>query len=959
MNKALRALVLGFSVTLLLAVVSGSANAQSRYTITQITSGAPDHISPAINNNGDIVWTQVVNGFSQVYILAKGQSSPSLLPGQQANHNNEFPVIDDAGNVAYLKDGVGGGAGLVVVRNSAGVETTIEFSSGNPPGCTAPPAGPVTCTAFRTAGQHFGVSGNGTIISYFDFTFSGTHTRRFDVTGIGTLQCGGTACDFGFEDYPSINNQGDFIFTASGQIQKSSLANPSPMGTPIATGTFGRINNSGDVAVVSAGQVQVYLAPDYSNSRIVHTGTWAGIDDTGIVVFQDVDGSGVQQIFRAVFSPQAIDISDYNDPTTGLPADPYALTAPFWAQVHSEGTRIAVVSGFGGQTSNSNAATLLNLARTTQGGIFTALYCFLNYQETGTVQIAQHCLIPTLGESAFLKFVAVDVEPAFVGSSTLPQRIQIIGDAVKAVTQAGLIPVMYTNRCAWNLITNNSTLFSGLPLWDVANDLVPDLATDFFKNCQGTQGPIPFVPYGGWLSRAGKQYDLGSTGNGTRLFTVDVDFDVFLPSLFSSSPPPNTPQGNNVSAQPLDSATGTTPVTVSFASIQQAGTTTVSTSSSGPAIPSGFQLGLPPIFYDVATSANFTPPVVVCINYSLSSFANQSSLRLLHFEDGSWVDQTYSQNPPIPQTICALVSSLSPFVVVQSSADTIPPVSTETVSPNPNSAGWNDTNVTVALNSADNETGGTGVKQITYSATGAQTIASTIVNGASASFTISTEGITTITFFGTDNAGNVEAPHTLIIRLDKTPPTITGSATPASNANGWNNTNVTVSFQCADSLSGLAAGSPPAPTTLSTEGTGQFVTGTCTDVAGNSASSTVSGINIDKTPPTIACSVSPNVLWPPNNKLVPVNLSVSVTDALSGPAGFTLVSVTNNEPDSGQGDIQGFATGTAATTGQLRAQRLGSGTGRVYAFAYSGADKAGNTALCAAAATVPHDQGKN
>jgi pimeloyl-ACP methyl ester carboxylesterase len=291
--------------------------------------------------------------------------------------------------------------------------------------------------------------------------------------------------------------------------------------------------------------------------------------------------------------------------------------------------------------------------------------------------------------------------------------------------------------------------------------------------------------------------------------------------------------------------------------------------------------------------------------------------------------------------------------------DTTPPTTAASHSPQPNANGWNNTNVIVTLNSTDNEVGGTGVKQITYSSSGAQTIANTVVNGASASFTINTEGITTITFFGTDNAGNVESAKALTIQLDKTPPTITPARMPLPNGNGWNNTNVTVSFQCSDALSGLAGGSTPAPAVLSSEGAGQSVTGTCTDLAGNSASSIVSEINIDKTPPTVGCSASPNVLWPPNNKLVPVNVSVTVSNALSGPGGFTLVSVTSNEPDSGQGDIQGFVAGTASISGQLRSQRLGSGTSRVYTFTYSGSDRAGNTASCIATVTVPHDQGRN
>jgi len=107
----------------------------------------------------------------------------------------------------------------------------------------------------------------------------------------------------------------------------------------------------------------------------------------------------------------------------------------------------------------------------------------------------------------------------------------------------------------------------------------------------------------------------------------------------------------------------------------------------------------------------------------------------------------------------------------------------------------------------------------------------------------------------------------------------------------------------------------------------------------------------------VACSVTPNVLWPPNNKLVPVNATVTVTDSLSGSAGFSLLSVTSNEPDSGQGDIQGFVNGTPSVAGQLRAQRTGSGTGRVYTLTYGGTDQAGNSATCTTTVTVPHDQG--
>ena len=74
----------------------------------------------------------------------------------------------------------------------------------------------------------------------------------------------------------------------------------------------------------------------------------------------------------------------------------------------------------------------------------------------------------------------------------------------------------------------------------------------------------------------------------------------------------------------------------------------------------------------------------------------------------------------------------------------------------------------------------------------------------------------------------------------------------------------------------------------------------------------------------------------------------------SGPAEFTLVSVINSE--GGADDMADFATGTADVTGQLRAERSGTGPGRVYTLTYRSADAAGNTSTCEATVTVPHDQ---
>ena len=92
--------------------------------------------------------------------------------------------------------------------------------------------------------------------------------------------------------------------------------------------------------------------------------------------------------------------------------------------------------------------------------------------------------------------------------------------------------------------------------------------------------------------------------------------------------------------------------------------------------------------------------------------------------------------------------------------------------------------------------------------------------------------------------------------VDTGAPTITGSASGTKNAAGWYKDDVTVTFTCADEGgSGIdtcyADGETSSSKTLG-EGANQSVTGTATDWAGNTATAAVSGLNVDKTPPTVA-----------------------------------------------------------------------------------------------------------
>jgi hypothetical protein len=88
------------------------------------------------------------------------------------------------------------------------------------------------------------------------------------------------------------------------------------------------------------------------------------------------------------------------------------------------------------------------------------------------------------------------------------------------------------------------------------------------------------------------------------------------------------------------------------------------------------------------------------------------------------------------------------------------------------------------------------------------------------------------------------------VKIDKTDPTISGAPTAAANGYGWYNSNVTVHFAASDAVSGVDTLTPDV--VLSGEGAGQSVIGTAVDAAGNSASFTVTGVNIDLTRPVLA-----------------------------------------------------------------------------------------------------------
>jgi hypothetical protein len=269
----------------------------------------------------------------------------------------------------------------------------------------------------------------------------------------------------------------------------------------------------------------------------------------------------------------------------------------------------------------------------------------------------------------------------------------------------------------------------------------------------------------GTISTSGAITDRFGVGNNFNELTIDA--------------PGATIVGTHVVVTPEDETTGTTPAAVTFANVTQAGSTSLTTSALGPPIPAAFALGNPPVFYDISTTAGFTGPIVVCIDFSGVTFPNTSVTHLLHFEGDAWVDVT-SPGGAMGSVICGEVSSFSPFAVVR------------------------------------------------------------------------------------------ERPSS---------------------------------------------------------------------------------------PPTLDVTVTPNSLWPPNNKLVRVAATIQVSDVQDISPGVVLASITSSEPLQ-PGDIAGAALGTDCRSFQLRATRAGSGAGRIYTITYRATNALGGSTVRTVQVVVPHDQGK-
>ena len=120
---------------------------------------------------------------------------------------------------------------------------------------------------------------------------------------------------------------------------------------------------------------------------------------------------------------------------------------------------------------------------------------------------------------------------------------------------------------------------------------------------------------------------------------------------------------------------------------------------------------------------------------------------------------------------------------------------------------------------------------------------------------------------------------------------------------------------------------------------------------------------VDTTVPTISPVANKNILWPPNHQMEDIIIEANAFDNSGMPVNLS-VEVTSNEPMEGTGDGD---TGPDWTTPdidqvtgtiylQLRAERSGGGSGRVYTIIITATDDSGNSSTSSVEIIVSHDK---
>jgi hypothetical protein len=219
-------------------------------------------------------------------------------------------------------------------------------------------------------------------------------------------------------------------------------------------------------------------------------------------------------------------------------------------------------------------------------------------------------------------------------------------------------------------------------------------------------------------------------------------------------------------------------------------------------------------------------------------------------------------------------------------------------------------------------------------------------------------GSTTVNWTATDDSGNSKSDTQTVTVSDTTPPDLVIPEDIVKECTSAEGTPVDLGVSTATDICWETVDiSNNAPSVYPLGET--TVTWQALDDSGNfSTDDQVIKIQ-DTTPPYLELTVNPQILWSPNHKLVLIEASIITSDVCDTTPAVELVSITSNESDNGLGDgdtpedIQGVEFGSDDRSFYLRAERSGTGDGRIYTITYRSTDASGNFTEKQATVRVP------
>lgn len=216
-------------------------------------------------------------------------------------------------------------------------------------------------------------------------------------------------------------------------------------------------------------------------------------------------------------------------------------------------------------------------------------------------------------------------------------------------------------------------------------------------------------------------------------------------------------------------------------------------------------------------------------------------------------------------------------------ADPTPPVITASITGTLGDNGWHRSNVTVSWSAVDPESGVTRTR-------GCDT----------ETFTQDTTGVARTC--EADNSVGLTGSYTVVVKIDRTPPTVSAALDRAPDVGGWHTSPVTAVFSGSDGTSSIASCTSPA-TYSGPDTTGGQLTGSCRDRAGNQASASAS-VKYDTTAPVVTKVVPARRPDRYGWFRRPVRFAVHGRDATSG------IASCNSPVYSGPNDARASVSGT-------------------------------------------------